>query len=225
MKILIVEDEQQVASLLARKLKQRGIVVDIAEDGNKGLMMAYSGSYDVILLDVLLPGIDGFTFCTTLRKKGLDTFIIILSARSMLNDKLTGLTTGADDYITKPFSFDELLARIYNLMHRRSKERIESLRVDGLTVDIETRMVQRMGKEITLTNREFQLLEYLMRRAGQVVSREDIINHVWDYEFDSFSNIVDVYMNYLRKKIDAPFAEKLVHTVKGAGYTIKQAHS
>jgi len=221
MRILVVEDEKKIADFIKRGLKEEGYAVDVAYDGEQGLFLARSNSYDLMLLDLMLPKVDGLTICRNLKKEGIPTPIIMLTAKDTVRDKVTGLDSGADDYITKPFAFDELLARIRAILRKKDSESALKIEVDDLVLDLVTHRVARAGKEIQLTAKEYTLLEYLMRNANSIITRTMISEHVWDADFDSFTNIIDVYINYLRNKIDSEHRKKLIHTVRGRGYTLK----
>ena len=219
MRILIVEDEKEIAEMIKKGLSKAGYIIDIAYDGKKGFFMAKTEPYAVIILDIMLPEMDGITLCKKLRELEINSFIIMLTARDLVEDKIHGLAAGADDYITKPFSFEELIIRIQNLLKRRNPERVYIIKVGDMTLNTATREVKMRTKIIELSNKEYLILEHLMRNAGKVVSRENILENVWDYEYDSFSNIVDVYIRYLRRKIDSDKKSGgYIHTVKGAGY-------
>jgi heavy metal response regulator len=222
MRILIVEDERKVASFIRKGLKEEGYAVDVAEDGEKGDFLAASNDYDLILLDVLLPKIDGITLLRKIRLDSNQTPVILLTAKDSVKDKVSGLDAGADDYLTKPFAFAELLARIRSALRKGSNPLPTLLRVADLSLDLLGHKVLRSGQEIELTAKEFSLLELLMQRAGTVVTRTMITEHVWDLHFDSFTNVVDVYINYLRRKIDDGQERKLIHTVRGRGYMLKE---
>ena len=221
MRILLVEDDRKVASFIQKGLAEEGYAVDLAPDGEMGLAMGLDRLHDVIVLDVLLPGKPGFQVLRELRQARVETPVLLLTARDTVEDKVRGLDAGADDYLTKPFAFAELLARVRALLRRRTAERVPLLQVEDLVLDPATRTVRRGGEAIPLTNREFSLLEYLMRNAGRVLTRTAIAEHVWDYSFDSETNVIDVYVNYLRKKIDTGRDRKLIHTVRGVGYVLK----
>jgi len=222
MRILLIEDEEKLASFIRRGLKEERYVVDIAADGDKGLFLAEVNTYDLILLDIILPGRDGLSVCKELRDKGIDAPILILTARSELKDKVEGLHIGADDYLTKPFAFEELLARVAALLRRKRKDVSGSiLRAVDLELDQLSHKVMRCGKEIILTAKEYALLEYFLLNPDLVITRTMISEHVWNEEFDTFTNVIDVYVNYLRQKIDKGFNKKLIHTVRGVGYTLK----
>ena len=215
----MVEDEVRVRSFLVRGLQEAGFAVDEASAGDEGLRMAFVHPYDAIVLDLMLPGKDGLGVLRELRAGGRATPVLILSARDDVGDRVRGLDTGADDYLPKPFAFAELLARLRALM-RRGTARASMIRVADLEVDLVTRKVQRAGRNIDLTAKEFALLEFLARHAGEVVTRTMIAEHVWDLNFDSFSNVIDVYIRYLRRKVDDPFEPKLIHTRRGVGYVL-----
>jgi DNA-binding response OmpR family regulator len=222
MKILIVEDEHRIANTIKKGLEQEHYVVDVAYDGIEGFDLASSEPYDLIILDLMLPGRDGMTICRDLRTGGNHTPILILTAKGQIRDKVEGLNCGADDYLTKPFSFEELLARI-RALSRRPKTPIQTkLAVKDLTLDLQTFRVARGKTEIRLTSREFALLEYMMRNHGKILTKNAISSHVWNYEADILPNTVEVYIKNLRSKIDVPFKNKkpLLTTVRGFGYTI-----
>ncbi len=221
MRILVVEDERKLANFIKRGLKEQGYAVDVAFNGTDGLFQAKEVPYDVIILDVMLPGKDGIYICRQLRKKNVSTPILMLTARDDVEDKVSGLDAGADDYLTKPFEFAELLARVRALIRRKHQVGTTKLKVADLELDPLTRKVRRADKEISLTSTEFALLEYLMMNANQVVTRTMISEHVWNDDFDSLSNVINVYVNYLRKKIDQGFDKKLIHSLRGTGYMIK----
>jgi len=221
MRILLIEDEKKLASFIARGLREQHYTVDVAHDGLEGLFLAETNPYDLIVLDLILPGKDGISICRELREKGNDVPVLMLTAKDRLDDKVSGLDSGADDYLTKPFAFAEFLARVRVLLRRNYKNRDTILKAGDLTLDQVTHRVTRAGREIELTPTEYALLEYLMLNAGRAVTRTMISEHVWSQDFDSFSNVINVYINYLRKKVDADFDEKLIHSVRGVGYTIK----
>ncbi|MBI4839895.1 MAG: response regulator transcription factor [candidate division NC10 bacterium] len=221
MRILVVEDDRKVASFIRKGLTEEGYAVDAASDGETGLAMGLDRLHDVIVLDVMLPGMPGFQVVRELRQAKVTTPVLLLTARDAVEDKVQGLDAGADDYLTKPFAFAELLARIRALLRRGTAARAPLLQVADLTLDPAMRTVTRGRQAISLTNREFALLEYLLRNAGRVLTRTMIAEHVWDYSFDSGTNVIDVYVNYLRKKIDAGRERKLIHTVRGVGYVLK----
>jgi DNA-binding response OmpR family regulator len=216
-----VEDEPRMAQIVAKGLREHSYAVDIAVDGNAALYQTSINDYDLILLDVLLPGLDGFQVCRELRARGDSTPIIMLTARAMIDDRITGLDAGADDYLTKPFSFRELLARVRALLRREPQVRHDLLQLKDLQLDTASHRVSRAGRAIELTAKEYALLEYLARRAGQLVTRTEIAAHVWDESFDPFSNVIEVYVNRLRKKIDDQHEVKLIHTRRGEGYILE----
>jgi DNA-binding response OmpR family regulator len=220
MNILIVEDERKIAEFIARGLEEESFGTAIAESGEEGLEKANRSSFDIILLDIMLPGIDGIELCKKLRNQGNMTPIIMLTARDAVSDKVSALDFGADDYITKPFAFEELLARI-RVLHRKASGAVQTqLRIDDLSLDLVSHTATRGGKDIQLSNREYCLLEYLMTNAGNVVSRMMIAEHVWGIDFDTFTNTIDVYINYIRNKIDSGSEKKLIHTIRGKGYCL-----
>jgi len=219
---LLVEDEKKIASFIERGLVEQHYSVDVAYDGNEGLYLAEINPYDLIILDIMLPGKDGFAVCQELRKKEFDVPILMLTARDDVRDKIYGLDSGADDYLTKPFAFGEFLARVRVLLRRQRTQQTTTLKVADLALDQLTHTVTRAGENIELTSTEYALLEYLMIHAEQVVTRTMISEHVWDQNFDSYSNVINVYVNYVRKKVDAGFSKKLIHSVRGRGYVIKE---
>jgi len=223
MYVLVVEDERRLAQLIRRVLEEEGHTVDTAHDGDEGLTMALDASHDVIVLDVLLPGMDGFALCRELRQQKVDTPVLLLTALDGVDDRVRGLDAGADDYLSKPFAFQELLARIRALGRRRVQAREPSeLRVDDLVLDLRRRRAQRAERMIDLSPKEFSLLEYLMRNDGRVVTRTQILDHLWGYDYDSESNLVDVYVAYLRRKVDKGHRRSLIRTVRGVGYALGQ---
>ncbi|HEY6046698.1 MAG TPA: response regulator transcription factor, partial [Pyrinomonadaceae bacterium] len=217
MRLLLVEDEPRMAQAVARGLREHAYAVDVAEDGNDALALTSINNYDLILLDVLLPGRDGFEVCRALRARGDATPILMLTARATVDDRITGLDAGADDYLTKPYSFRELLARVRALLRREPQLLPARLEVDNLAIDSVSHKVTRANQPIDLTAKEYALLEYLARHVGQVVSRGQIAEHVWDHSFEPFSNTIEVYMNRLRKKVDEQHSVKLLHTRRGEG--------
>ena len=221
MRVLIVEDEVKMASLIRRGLREEGLVADVARRGEDALWMAGATAYDAIVLDVMLPGIDGFETCRRLRGDGVWSPVLMLTARDGIADRVAGLDGGADDYLTKPFSFAELLARLRALSRRGAVERPSVLNVDDLRLDPATRQVWREGTEIFLSAKEFAILETFMRRPGEVLSRYQLLEHAWDYEYENRSNVVDVYVRYLREKVDRPFHRQSIETVRGAGYRLR----
>ncbi len=224
MRVLAVEDDPALADLLRRRLWREGHVVDVAPDGASGLERAESGSYDAVILDRMLPDIEGVAVAQRLRGEGIATPILILTARDALDERLEGLDAGADDYLTKPFAFEELAARL-RAITRRGKEpvRDDRLVVGDLVLDRQTRVVTRGGRPLTLAPKEFALLEYLMRHPGQVVTRTLLLEHVWDYGFDPFANVVDAAIRRLRKAVDEGHTRPLIHTIRGVGYKIEAA--
>lgn len=226
MKILLIEDEHKIARAVRLGLEQERAVVEVCHDGPSGLSSALGDSFDVIVLDRMLPGgLDGVQICETLRSKGVRTPIIMLTAKAQIRDRVTGLNAGADDYLTKPFSFEELLARIRALLRRPHEAISNTLTVGPLELDTLNYVVRRDGHEIALTQTEFSLLEYMMRNAGRVLSKANIINHVWDFDADVLPNTVEAYIGYLRSKIDRPFRRQpaMIQTVRGFGYKIEAA--
>jgi DNA-binding response OmpR family regulator len=220
--ILVVEDERRLANLIRRALEEEGHVVDVAHDGAEGLDVATATDYDLLVLDLMLPHLDGIEIAKRLRASDNDVRILMLTARDAVEDRVLGLESGADDYLMKPFSFSELLARVRALARRQIQAQVETeLRSGSLVLDLARHEARRDDKTIELTAKEFQLLEYLMRNAGHVLTRTQILDHVWGYNFDSFSNVVDIYVHYLRNKIDRDFAEPLIRTVRGVGYSLK----
>lgn len=220
--ILVVEDERRLANLVRRALEEEGHVVDVAHDGAEGFDVATATDYDLLVLDLMLPHLDGIEIAKRLRAAGNDVRILMLTARDAVEDRVLGLESGADDYLMKPFSFSELLARVRALARRQIQAQPETeLRSGTLVLDLARHEARRDEKTIELTAKEFQLLEYLMRNAGHVLTRTQILDHVWGYNFDSFSNVVDIYVHYLRNKIDRDFSEPLIRTVRGVGYSLK----
>lgn len=218
-RILLVEDNEKVASFISRGLTEEGFVVDVAHDGKEGFYLALDEPYDVVILDLMLPHIDGLEILRGLRKNGFDTLVLILTAKDAVEDCIQGLNQGADDYMVKPFVFAELVARIQALLRRKSaKQPTSVLEIADLRVDLKKQEVTRAGKPIELTAKEFILLEYLMRHSEQLVTRTMIAENVWDLHYDGFTNIIDVYVHYLRKKIDEGFEFPLIHTKRGVGY-------
>jgi two-component system OmpR family response regulator len=219
---LLVEDDASIADFLIRGLKEAGFAVDHAVDGDAGLQAAVDAPYDVAVVDLMLPRRDGLSLIEELRRRGIATPVLILSARRSVDDRVRGLQAGGDDYLTKPFAFAELLARVQALVRRASRApEPTTLTIDDLVLDLLTRRVTRDGTPLDLRPREFALLEYLMRNAGRVVSKTMILSHVWDYNFDPQTNVVDVLVSRLREKIDRPFAKKLLHTERGVGYVLR----
>jgi len=218
MRLLLIEDERKVADVVARGLRAERFAVDVAHDGTSGWDMASSVDYDLIILDLMLPGLNGTELLRRLRRKDGKAAVLVLTARDGTGDKVENFEAGADDYLTKPFAFAELLVRVKALLRRPPVSRDHSLRVADLEVDRLTQQVRRAGKRIELTAKEYSLLEYLASHAGRVLSRTMIIEHVWDESFEGLTNIVDVYVRHLREKVDEPFGRKLIRTVRGAGY-------
>ena len=222
MRILVVEDEKKVASFIQRGLEAEHYTVDVAHDGDTGLTRASDGHYDLVILDLMLPGRDGIAVLRELRARRHTVPVLLLTARATVSDKVQGLDTGADDYLTKPFEFAELLARARALLRRGAVVPASPLTVADLTLDPASREVTRGGRRIDLTAREYALLEFFLRNPGRVLSRALIAEHVWGVSFDTFTNVIDVYVNYLRRKIDDGFEPKLLHTVRRAGYVLKE---
>jgi DNA-binding response OmpR family regulator len=219
--VLLVEDDGRIASFVRRGLEAEGYAVDVSADGAEALALAEENAYPLIILDRMLPGLDGLDVCRALRASGSDTMVLMLTAKDGLQDKLDGLGSGADDYLTKPFAFDELLARMQALLRRRQhRDPARPLRVGDLTLDPAAHSVRRRGRDIALTAKEFALLSFLMQNAGKVVSRTRLLSNVWGYSFEPGTKVVDVYIRYLRKKIDEGEARPLIHTVRGFGYKI-----
>ena len=222
-KILIVEDEKKAAAYLRKGLAENGYVVDHAADGEDGLQLGRSGSYELIVLDVMLPGRDGWSVLAELRRAGVQTPVLFLTAKDSLPDRVKGLNLGADDYLLKPFAFSELLARIRSVLRRGPARREETLRRGDLEIDLVRHRAARAGKKLDLTPKEFALLSFLARRGGEVLSRTTIAEEVWDMNFDGGTNVVDVHVRRLRSKVDDPFERKLIHTVRGMGYVLDDA--
>jgi two-component system, OmpR family, response regulator len=221
MKILVVEDDRTVGQYVKRGLEEQRYQADLVDDGMEGLRLASGGRYDIIVLDLRLPGMNGFEMLRTLRDRGNTTPVLVLTAQDSVDFKVQALRAGADDYVTKPFAFEELLARVEALSRRPKEIRDPVLRVGDLELDIATREVRRAGEKIELTPKEYTVLEYLMRHTGRVMSRTLITEYAWDYHFDPGTNIVDVVINRLRKKVDSAHQQKLVHTVRGVGYVVR----
>lgn len=224
MKVLVIEDEHKIANSIKKGLEQESYTVDTAYDGSCGYDLVVSEDYDVIILDLLLPGMDGITFCKRLREQGIHIPILMLTAKGQIEDRVEGLNSGADDYLTKPFAFAELIARIKALTRRPQKALATVLQVADLSLNTNTYEVYRDGKEIALSRKEFILLEYMMRHPGKILTKDQIMNNVWDYEADILPNTVEVFIGYLRNKIDRNFSGKkvLIHTIRGFGYKIKE---
>ena len=223
MRILVVEDERKVARFIERGLKEERFAVDVAPDGEEGLFRAQSNDYDLIVLDVLMPKKDGFQVLRELRAAKCRARILMLTARDSVEDRVQGLEGGADDYLIKPFAFAEFLARVRALLRRGTEDGPVSLRALDLMMDLKTRKVTRGDKPVTLSAKEFGVLEYLLRHPGEVVTRTQLAEHVWDENFDSFSNVIDVTVYHLREKVDRGFQPALIHTVRGVGYMLKTA--
>jgi len=222
MRILVVEDEAEVAAYLSKGLKEHGYVVDEAHDGKDGLFLALSEPFDAMIIDRMLPNVDGLSIVRSVRQAGMTTPVLILSALGQVDDRVEGLREGGDDYLVKPFAFSELIARLEALQRRKApRESQTRLVVGDLEMDLLARTVRRSGQDIDLKPREFALLEYLMRHAGQVVTRTMLLEHVWDYHFDPQTNVIDVHISRLRQKIDRGFETELLQTVRGAGYTLR----
>jgi two-component system OmpR family response regulator len=222
MHVLVVEDEVKMAALVRRGLSEQGLTVDVVGDGEEGVAMASATSYDAIVLDVILPGIDGFEACRQLRVLGVWSPVLMLTARGTLEDRVAGLDGGADDYLTKPFSFAELLARLRALARRGSAERPTVLEVGDLRLDPAARQVWRGEAEVELSAKEFTLLEVFMRNPGHVLGRTQLLEHAWEYDYEHRSNVIEVYVRYLRRKLDQPFGVKSLETVRGAGYRLRK---
>ena len=221
MRLLVIEDEKKLAGFIKKGLEEEGYALDVAHDGQEGLLLALDGVHDLIILDINLPKMDGISVLKEFRRQKGNTPVLLLTVRAAIEDKVLGLDTGADDYLTKPFSFQELLARIRALLRRRPEVSPPLLQVADLTLDPARRLVSRGGDRLELSTKEFALLDYFMRNPGRVLTRTMIAEHVWDYDFDPMSNIIDVYVNYLRKKIDAGRSDKLLRTVRGVGYVLQ----
>jgi two-component system OmpR family response regulator len=220
--VLIVEDEAKIAGLIRRGLEREGMAVDLAGDGEEALWKADAVEYDAIILDLMLPGIDGLEVCRRLRESGIWSSILMLTARDAVGDRVAGLDRGADDYLTKPFSYAELLARLRAIVRRGRPERPTELRAGDLRLDPATRQAWRGENEVALSTKEFALLETFMRRQGEVLSRFQLIEHAWDYEYENRSNIVDSYVRFLRDKVDRPFGIESIETVRGVGYRLRR---
>ncbi len=217
----MVEDEKKVANFVRKGLQEEGYAVDVAFDGEEGFILACDTPYDLIILDIYLPKLDGLAALRKLREKRVSTPVLLLTVRATIEDKVLGLNSGADDYLTKPFAFQELLARVRALLRRHADANAAVLQVADLVLDPVRRLVTRGTRRIELSLKEFALLEYFMRNIERVLTRTMIVEHVWNYDFDSETNVVDVYVNYLRRKIDAGHDQKLIHTVRGSGYVMK----
>jgi heavy metal response regulator len=222
MRILVVEDEKKVASFIQRGLEGEGFSVEVAYDGESGVEIGSQSSFDLILMDIMLPKMDGLQAIQALREKGVESPVLCLTAKDTVDDIVAGLDSGSDDYLTKPFAFAELLARVRALVRRGTQERGAEITYADLRLDPVAHKVWRSDAEIDLTAKEYALLEFFMRNPETTLTRTMIAEHVWDYTFDSFTNIIDVYVNYLRKKVDRDYANKLIHTVRGIGYVLKE---
>ena len=222
MRILVIEDERKIASFIQRGLKEEHYAVDIAPDGEKGLFLAETNTYNLIVLDIMLPGKDGIFICRELRKKGVKVPILMLTARDAVEDKVSGLDSGADDYMTKPFAFEEFLARVRSLLRRGSQQVAHVLKVADLELNQLTHKVRRGESDIVLSSKEYSLLEFLILHKDQVVTRTMISEQVWNEAFDSFTNVIDVHIKHLRDKIDKGFTPALIHTVRGSGYILSE---
>lgn len=225
MRILLVEDDPAIASSMSKGLRENAYAVDVAIDGDAGLYQAAIVPYDAIVLDVMLPKRDGFAVCRELRRRGMAVPVLMLTARDAVNDRIVGLDTGADDYLTKPFEFGELLARLRALLRRGPALAPRILRVGDLELDTHAQRVSRGGRPVPLTTREYALLEFLVRNAGRVVGRAEISDHVWDDNYDPFSNLIEAYINRLRRKLDMTGRPDLIHTRRGAGYMLAETHA
>jgi heavy metal response regulator len=225
MRVLIVEDEVRLANFLKKGLTEESFAVDVAQDGEAALDLARVNPYDLVILDIVLPGMDGFDVCQRLRAMNPNLPILMLSARGVVEDRVRGLNLGADDYLTKPFAFSELIARVRAVLRRRQSTTFLVLQVADLTLDAAKRVAKRGDRRIDLTQKEFALLEYLMQNAGQVLTRTMIAEHVWDFSWDRLTNVIDVYINHLRRKIELPGEPRLIHAVRGVGYVIRDEES
>jgi two-component system copper resistance phosphate regulon response regulator CusR len=223
MRILVIEDERKVAEFVGRGLRDQRFAVDVVNDGQSGWEMASSCNYDLVVLDLMLPGLSGNEFLKRIRRRGSQVPVLVLTARAGTAEKVENFEAGADDYLTKPFAFDELLVRVKALLRRGSTDRSSVLRIGDLEIDRQKQQAKRDGKRIELTPKEYSLLEYLTANAGRVMSRTMIIEHVWDESFQGLTNIVDVYVRHLRSKVDDPYPNKLIRTVRGVGYSISDA--
>jgi two-component system OmpR family response regulator len=221
-RVLFVEDDKSIAHFVQKGLRESYFAVDIAYDGEEGLYLALHERYDLLILDIMLPKMDGVEILKSIRERGIDTPAIFLTAKDREKDIIAGLNSGADDYIVKPFSINELLARVRAILRRVEKERATKLQVEDLTVDLKAHKVFRGGRRIDLTPKEYALLEYLMRNEGQILTRTMISESIWDYHFDSLTNVIDVHVYHLRNKIDKGFESKLLHTIKGVGYVLEK---
>jgi two-component system copper resistance phosphate regulon response regulator CusR len=225
MRLLLVEDEARMARFIARGLREQAYAVDISADGDDALYKLSINDYDAVILDIMIPGLSGFEVCREMRARGLQIPVLMLTARDALEDRIEGLDTGADDYLIKPFEFGELLARLRALLRRGHEVRHPMLAIADLSINTHGQQVRRAGHTITLTAKEYALLEYMARNAGRLIGRAEIAEHVWDETFDPFSNLIEVYINRLRRKIDEPFGRPLIHTRRGAGYVLAELDS
>lgn len=223
MRILVVEDEARLAAFIRNRLSELSCAVDVAADGPTALQRARSTSYDLIILDIMLPGLDGFSVCRELRRLNVDIPILMLSARGVVEDRVRGLDSGADDYLTKPFAFSELSARVRALLRRQTPSELLTLNVGDVTLDPIKRLVHRGQRRVDVTQKEFALLEYLMRHAGHVLTRSMIAEHVWDFTWDRLTNVIDVYVNHLRRKLEEAGEPRVIHAVRGVGYVMHAA--
>ncbi len=221
MRLLVIEDEKSLLKIIAKRLKEEGYSVDAVTNGRDGENYIYSTDYDCIILDIMIPIVDGLTLLRRIRAKKISTPVLLLTAKDSIEDRVVGLDTGADDYLIKPFSFDELLARVRALLRRRKEKRDIVLSIGDLKLDTVTREVKRGDKLIELTSKEYSILEYFLRNKNRVLTKSQIAEHVWNYDFEYNSNIVEVYIRYLRRKIDEDFKNKLIHTIRGGGYVLK----
>ncbi len=222
MRILVVEDEQSLNRIITKRLEKEGYSVDSCYDGEDALAFLDMGEFDAVILDVMIPKIDGFGVLQVMRAKKLEVPVLFLTARDSIDDRVKGLDLGADDYLIKPFAFDELLARLRVMIRKKAGNVTNIFEIADLTVDISSRRVWRAGDEIVLSAKEFDVLEYLMRNKDIVLSREKIESHIWNFDYSGGSNVIDVYIRYLRKKIDDPYDKKLIHTIRGAGYVLRE---
>ena len=222
MRVLVVEDELRMAALIRRGLTKEGLSADVASTGEDALWMARATDYDAIVLDVMLPGIDGFETCRRLRGDAVWAPVLMLTARDSVEDRVAGLDTGADDYLVKPFAFSELVARVRSILRRGPQRRLETQRIGDLEIDLARHRATRGGQRLELTPKEFSLLALLVRRAGEALTRTEIAEQIWDMNFDGGTNVVDVHMHRLRGKVDDPYPQKLLHTVRGVGYVLEE---
>ena len=222
MRITLIEDEKQLANIVKKGLEEEGYSVDVAHDGEEGLYMVENYPSDVVILDIMLPLLDGISILSSMRKKGIKTPVLLLTAKDTITDKIKGLDSGADDYLTKPFEFGELLARIRALIRRKADIKDTVIRIGDLEINTANREIKRGGKTIQLSAKEYAMLQYMAYNKDKIVSRTDLIEHIYDENFDVNSNVLDVYVNFLRNKIDKGFKKKLIHTVRGAGYILKE---